>query len=147
MDILTSLLTNINKVADNVYIGNKCAGNDPILLKKYNITKMIKCDTSEIPVLIDGISTKVIPIGDNPNSEIKEYFDDCIKMINNAILNKQTILVHCDAGSSRSASIIIAWIMHDKKIDFISAYKILKHIRPCIEPNEGFVSQLKSLKF
>ena len=46
------------------------------------------------------------------------------------------------AGSSRSASIVIAYIMWSEKKTFSEAFDIVKSKR-FISPNEGFIEQLK----
>jgi hypothetical protein len=52
------------------------------------------------------------------------------------------VLVHCFKGVSRSASIIIAYIMRERKILYKEAMPIVKSARRCIWPNAGFVEQL-----
>lgn len=58
----------------------------------------------------------------------------------------QAILVHCDAGISRSVSCIIYHLMKSWKFLFNEAYRYVRNIRPFVQPNEGFRNQLKSLK-
>lgn len=78
-----------------------------------------------------------IKIYDFPNSNIHNYFDSAITFINNA-----PTLVHCLYGISRSASIVIAYIMKIYKISFINAIKYVKTKRSIIHPNYGFVNKL-----
>lgn len=47
------------------------------------------------------------------------------------------------AGVSRSASIVIAYLMRYKGISYEEARKLLEKARPQIRPNDGFVRQLK----
>jgi dual specificity phosphatase 12 len=48
------------------------------------------------------------------------------------------VLVHCFAGVSRSATIIIAYMMQEHGMNYHSAFKFVKSKRPFINPNEGF---------
>ena len=66
------------------------------------------------------------------------------KAINESQNNK--ILVHCRAGASRSASLVIAFLMKKKKLSLIESYQFVLNKRPIIEPNMGFVIQLKQLE-
>ena len=50
--------------------------------------------------------------------------------------------MHCAAGVSRSASIVIAYIMWDKKMSFEEAFEFVESKRK-IGPNNGFIEQLK----
>ncbi len=46
-------------------------------------------------------------------------------------------------GKSRSATIVIAYIMNRMKYTYEEAYKLVKSARSIIFPNMGFVKQLK----
>ena len=78
------------------------------------------------------------------------------------------MLVHCNAGVSvmhgcnvritdltisffrlevsRSATVVIAFLMNEKNFSFQEAFDHVKKRRPCIRPNEGFVKQLQLLE-
>lgn len=53
------------------------------------------------------------------------------------------VLLHCNAGVSRSASIAIAYLMANEKIPFDDAFNRVKSVRPSVQPNAGFLVQLK----
>ncbi|GLI71159.1 hypothetical protein VaNZ11_016261 [Volvox africanus] len=52
------------------------------------------------------------------------------------------VLVHCMAGMSRSASVVVAYLMWDGHLPYVEAFKQVKAARPCIYPNLGFLLQL-----
>ena len=52
--------------------------------------------------------------------------------------------IFSQAGVSRSASIVISFLMKKLNIKFEEAFLFLKVKRPHIQPNEGFVSELKA---
>jgi protein-tyrosine phosphatase len=49
-----------------------------------------------------------------------------------------------NAGVSRSASIVIAYLMKNRNLTFDSAYKFVKEKRTKIQPNPGFIAQLRA---
>lgn len=53
------------------------------------------------------------------------------------------ILVHCASGRSRSASVVIAYLMREEKLSYEAAYSAVESIRPEIQPTSGFCHQLK----
>jgi len=83
-----------------------------------------------------------ISIPDSPTIIITDYFPSGFKFIEDAITNGGKVLVHCFAGKSRSASIIIGYLMKTQKIKCNDAMKLVAKSRPCIEPNIGFLTQL-----
>ena len=56
--------------------------------------------------------------------------------------NGKKVLIHCAAGVSRSASFTIAYFMKAKKMNYKTAFLLVKKGRLCVQPNEGFVQQL-----
>ena len=56
---------------------------------------------------------------------------------------KNNILVHCAAGMSRSASLVALYLMKVKGWDYDTCYQFMKERRPVVDPNYGFVEQLR----
>ncbi|KAK7206543.1 dual specificity phosphatase [Myxozyma melibiosi] len=52
------------------------------------------------------------------------------------------ILVHCQCGVSRSASLVVAYVMKEKSWDLNQAYAFVKRKAPAIGPNMGLIFQL-----
>ena len=52
------------------------------------------------------------------------------------------VLVHCQAGVSRSATICIAYLMYHLRMSMEQAYDYLKSRRSVISPNVNFMCQL-----
>lgn len=48
------------------------------------------------------------------------------------------MLVHCQAGVSRSASVVIAFIIKKFKVDFTEALSFVQSKRKAVNPNQGF---------
>ena len=87
----------------------------------------------------DKFNHKVFEVEDCATQNIIQYFGECI----NFIKENDKILVHCMAGASRSATIVIAYIMWEQKMSSQDALDFVSKKRSIICPNEGFIDQLK----
>ena len=83
---------------------------------------------------------KSIPIGDTLSQDIQQYIDECIEFIEKG----NVVFVHCAAGVSRSASIVIAYVMNKNKWSFTKAHDYVKKKRNQIYPNPNFKNQLRN---
>ena len=81
-------------------------------------------------------------IKDTEDFEIINYFDEASELINNCKLKGSVLLVHCKFGISRSASIIIAYLIKYNKLKVEDALRFVKEKRSKIKPNKGFINQL-----
>jgi len=64
------------------------------------------------------------------------------QFIDQARLNHHPILIACQQGVSRSASLVIAYVMRAYNMDLSTAYAYVKAKSPCISPNIGFMTAL-----
>jgi protein-tyrosine phosphatase len=63
-----------------------------------------------------------------------------------AAKEKGNILIHCLAGVSRSPTIVAAYLMYKRKWRYKQALALIKQTRPFVNPNPGFIEQLKLFK-
>lgn len=64
--------------------------------------------------------------------------------------SNKKVLVHCYGGISRSATIVISYMMSllKSELEFLSVDDLissLQKIRSCVNPNHGFIKQLELL--
>lgn len=71
-----------------------------------------------------------------------QYFDETNEFIQETYKAGGRILIHCQAGVSRSAAVLAACLMKSKKINRDEALEIIKRKRPSVAPNDGFMEQL-----
>ena len=136
-----SKYNDMDQITETIWLGNRDASINIEELKKVGIKKVL-CVLDGIPPVYeekDEIKQKCLKIADNPSFNIIKYFGDSL----NFISGDEKVLVHCLAGSSRSASIVIAYIMWKKKMKYMDALEFVKSKRSYIYPNDGFKEQLK----
>ncbi len=135
------MLGQINKIGNlNLHIGDQWAAANVSELKRYKITHILNVTPITVPI-INGIVYERIPMLDDVSQIL--MIDEAFKFLDELNGN---VLVHCQAGKSRSAAILIAYIMTKNKIQYEEAYELVKKYRPIIGLNDGFVKQLKNLQ-
>lgn len=130
-----------------LYLGSQDAVNDRILIDNC-ITHILSVGIETPPFNVPHkIVIKFISCLDLPESKLNDVIAEANVFIANALKNdKNTILVHCNAGVSRSSSIVIGYLMLCCDYTFEDAFGLVKSKRQCIQPNAGFLMQLKMLK-
>lgn len=145
---------NCNQIIPNeknlgaIYIGNLFFAEDIELLKKNQIKSVISCLNNSKITYDESIIEEhyIIPIDDDESFEILSLFETTFKIIED-VRKRYNVLVHCEIGVSRSASIVIAYLMKKKKWSFDDSFKFVKGKRNHIDPNKGFISQLQEYEF
>ncbi|XP_042370482.1 dual specificity protein phosphatase 19-like, partial [Plectropomus leopardus] len=94
----------------------------------------------------DQLVYKTLQVLDLPETDITSYLEECGSFIDQAREQDGVVLVHCNAGVSRSSSIVIGYLMLREGLSFDDAYGQVKLARPSIRPNAGFYRQLQSYK-
>lgn len=135
-------------LSDLLYLGSQDA------VVQENVDKYQLTD-----ILSVGIETPVSDIC-YEDSKVCKHFVECldlpetqldavIKQTNNIIRSVHArngrVLVHCNAGVSRSSSVCIAYLLLEQKMSFDAAFVLVKSKRECIRPNDGFLKQLKQM--
>lgn len=81
---------------------------------------------------------KVIKAYDNSTQSLLRHFPAAIAFMKDAIKRGGGVLVHCYAGVSRSATVVIAYLMQEYELSFEEAFSKASKARPIIFPNIGF---------
>lgn len=129
------------KILEYLYLGSQdCCFEKTI--QEYNIKNVLSIGI-EAPIKIEKVQYNFISCLDLPETNIWDVINKACSIINLSLRNKEVILVHCNAGISRSASVIIGYLMLNFNFNFSKAFEHVRLARNCIKPNCGFESQLK----
>ena len=99
---------------------------------------------------------------DHPNENLLQYFDEGVRYIDQALGEASQeaaagrrdgdqgevkrgggVFVHCAMGKSRSATLVVAYLMWKYHLDATTALEQLCEGRPVCDPNPGFKEQLR----
>lgn len=129
------------KILDYLYLGSQdCCSKEA--LQNHNISNILSI----------GVEA---PLEDNTN--INSFFLECLDLpetniwntikksavVINSVKKCESILVHCNAGISRSASVVIGYLMLEYNYSFLKAFEHVRSARSVIRPNDGFMKQLR----
>ena len=132
-------------IVNNIFLSN---------LRDAHNMKMIRANNIQIVVrLSEDDNTSIYPT--NIAFHNFEMEDNCLfktelinysKFIRGIIDNNQdkNILIHCNEGQSRSASVIIFYLMTKYKLSFDQSRDYIKKIKSDILPNDAFEQVLRT---
>jgi protein-tyrosine phosphatase len=130
----------MNQIVKNkLYLGDMFDANDADMIKNKNISCII-CVAERLKIINTNPYVKVYnyELSDDYNCNISLYFDEI-----GEIIKKETIvLINCAAGVSRSATIVLAYIMKYYKLDLKTAFLLVRKRRERICPNKKFMQCL-----
>lgn len=80
---------------------------------------------------------------DLPESNLRLPIDKCVRQLESIRTRNGRVIVHCNAGVSRAPSICIGYLTLTRQMTFETAFDLVKSKRTKIQPNRGFLQQLK----
>uniref|UniRef100_A0A6A7FSF3 protein-tyrosine-phosphatase n=2 Tax=Hirondellea gigas TaxID=1518452 RepID=A0A6A7FSF3_9CRUS len=129
-----------------LYLGSQHDANNRQMLQDhcvlYELNVSISCPK---PDFVQDSHFLRIPVNDNFSEKLTPYFWDAFNFIDKVRESGGSVLVHCLAGISRSATVAIAFVMKHLHLPYEEAYRYVKNRRPTISPNINFVGQLLEL--
>lgn len=138
-------------VAQFLYLGSQdCVRQE--VLEKYGITHVLSVGIETPPIVEyddDGeriIETLFVECLDIPETNLAEVLVKTNAFIDECRTRGGRVLVHCNAGVSRSTSVVAGYLMQRCDQSFMQAFGMIKSKRPCVQPNAGFIKQLKLLQ-
>lgn len=144
-------------IIDNIYIGSAINAASYDTLKENNIGMILNM-TRGLPNFYEGCLNdnevddfnygefyyKKYDIEDDNQESIYDYFDKTLEDIKlyQKVVPEKNILIHCFMGASRSASIIINYLMKEKDMPFAIAIKHMLDKREIVNPTNKFRDDL-----
>lgn len=136
----------VSHVTRRLYLGSYHQGAlCPFGLKRLGITHVLTVGDALRQPYPDDFGYYLVVIADTPEAEIEKHFSECLGFLDRVFASdpQHRALVHCYAGVSRSASIVIAYLVHSLHMRYPEAFEHVRKARHFILPNKGFRKQLR----
>ena len=133
-----------HRVDEHVHIGGYLAAASLRLVRGRGVTHILKLFADDAAYAAGGshrhpgVEYLVVAAADAPDFPLDRHFAECLQFIQGAVRAGGQVLVHCHAGVSRSATIVLLHLMIDSGLALEAAWARLRAARPVVRPNGGF---------
>lgn len=127
-----------------LYLGDTRDARDLEKIHRLGIQYIVNCSSSPSRARPNDCHYLEIKTEDTPDFPILSlHFQTFWDFVEEARKNSKKVLVHCSLGVSRSATLVIAYLMKHKGWSYPTALRQVRKQRYIIEPNRGFSKQLE----
>ncbi|CAL1577802.1 unnamed protein product [Knipowitschia caucasica] len=137
-----SLDLQVGVVRPFLLLASQDAAHDMETLTTHQVTHVLNVAYGVSNAFPKKLVYKTLPILDIPETNITAYLEECSSFIDQARDQNGIVLVHCNAGVSRSVSVVIGYLMAREGLPFSEAHCQVLAARPSARPNTGFYHQL-----
>lgn len=133
-----------DEIINGLYLGDIHSSRNLNSLRNLGITTIVNMTSEPNAFSENEFTYKNYPISDSIEQLIDmEEIEKIMNLIDEVINKKgEKVLVHCQAGISRSATVVIMYLMKSQKIKAEDAYALCKSKRRVVGPNVGFLAQI-----
>lgn len=144
MGALYDLTYDSTKIIDRLYLGNSCNARNYYELEKDSIGLIVNsspCISNYFKNIYEYYNLEVEDIS---GADIFSHLGTVVDTMHQYLEDnpQKGVFVHCFMGSSRSATIIIAYLMKYHKYKLTDALEFVKSKREVVNLNKDFFTQL-----
>lgn len=153
MALMPAPRNQFNEVYPSILLGSSAIVENLEQLKEMCITHIVNCaqgpkfnqiNTDQNFYDSAGIQFYGIKANDVLTFNMTPYFSPASCFIDDALGSGGKVYVHCVSGVSRSATIVIAFLILKRNMQLMDAIKTVREKREIL-PNDGFLKQLMTL--
>ena len=131
-----------DEIIPNLYLGNLQSTKDYRFLQLKNIKYVLSLTKNDVHLNPKEYKHIHFSLRDAPYEDLISIFDICYSFTDECLNRGFGILIHCDMGISRSATIVMAYLMKKMRKPLSEVFGFVKRRRPQVNPNFGFQAQL-----
>jgi dual specificity phosphatase 12 len=151
MPLLTRDIPTISEIEPGLYLGDFASSSVLSTLINNGITAIVSLANNESESwyrpanreLVPAASHMFVCCADSPTQDILVKLEDMCDFIETQSAKPNShVLVHCTAGKSRSATVVVAYLMRKNREGLDAVLKRVKQKRR-VEPSGNFIDQLE----
>jgi protein-tyrosine phosphatase len=133
-----------------LFVGNLEGARSVALLRKHQIGSVLSVlhsDISDVSAQLraEGIRHRAVDLPDRRDADVRALFEPLHQHLREE-LRTCSVLVHCVVGVSRSATIALAFMMIERRVDYATALSEMRRKKEDLMPNVGFINALLELE-
>lgn len=131
-------------ILDYLYLGSGKDAQDKESLQAAGVTTVLNVTAEWRTSHHEDFTHHRISLNDNIKQSLEKAMDDACEIIHKMKSTdpQAKILVHCVMGRSRSAAIVMAYLVRYENMTLKDAFELTHKARPIVRPNSRFLSDL-----
>ncbi|EPQ52031.1 hypothetical protein GLOTRDRAFT_80177 [Gloeophyllum trabeum ATCC 11539] len=131
----------MDEIIPGLWVGDLASALDTEKLREKGIGSVVSAMRGRVSIHPTFIRHQ-INLDDEEDADVLSHLVPAVSFIQAELDKGRGVLIHCQAGMSRSATIAAAYLMYARNMDPASALEHIRKVRPQTMPNEGFLRQL-----
>ncbi|KAJ7778113.1 hypothetical protein B0H16DRAFT_1405873 [Mycena metata] len=132
----------MDEIIPGLWVGDISSATDTKTLKANKIFSILSAMRGRVTIHETFIRHQIL-LDDTEEQDVLVHFIPAITFIQAELDKGRGVLVHCQAGMSRSVTLVAAYLMYTQNINPQAALDVIRTARPNVEPNPGFLLQLE----
>lgn len=138
-----------SEITPTLVVGRRPSADHVEQLRTMGVTHVVSClpesARNDMTFLQSSFDHLFVPANDEMHQNIGDAIAGVVSYVDGSRSTNGSarVLVHCEVGVSRSASLAIALVMRDQGLSFLDGYELVRSKRIQVLPNLAFASQLQ----
>lgn len=134
-------LENASLILDWCYIGGGQVAASRGALREMKVGWVLNC-CERIPFASEKTRNLLLRMSDTRSENFSPFLPEAFEFLDRAKCSGSRVLVHCMVGASRSATIVLAYLVGREGMSLLEAWRLVRGKRKVARPNRGFSAQL-----
>ncbi|KZT24246.1 phosphatases II [Neolentinus lepideus HHB14362 ss-1] len=142
---LDDFLPQENEIIPRLYLCDLYTATSPKVHERLGITHVLSVVRRPWFHFSESVKHMNVPIDDTSSANLLTYLDAAVAWLHRCLTSDENacVMVHCVWGMSRSASIVVAYLIAKYQMTLDGALAWCRLKRAVVRPNHGFIAQLE----